>query len=237
MIAAPMGLPGRIVVDGFLRMSQGQNALNDLNTKSGKITHADGWGGVYSGVSGHQVHRSTAACWADPRFDSLRDGTIYLLHARRASTGGKRLENVHPFESIVDGSRWFFCHNGTVREHLPVPTTLANTDPTDSEKLFLQLLPFIREGRVLSGLREILGGIRDFTSLNSLLLGPDELWSVCLHSKHPDYYTLTLTSTPDGPVVSSEPLPELGGEQKSVSNGTILRVGLGTGQIENHTFD
>jgi len=232
-----MGLPGHVVIDGFLRMSQGQNALNTLNTESGKITHADGWGGVYAGIGGDQVHRSTAACWADPTIDTLRDDVIYLLHARRASAGDKTLANVHPFESVGDGSRWFFCHNGTVREHLPVPTTFANTDPTDSEKLFLQLLPFIRRGRVLSGLREVLGGIRDFTSLNSFVLGPDELWAVCLHTEHPVYYTLTLTMTSDGPVISSEPLSELGGEQKSVASGTILRVDRRTGRVEDYTFD
>ena len=104
--------------------------------------------------------------------------------------GGVTLEDTHPFEREIDGARWFFCHNGTVRDPLPAP--LAPTQGnTDSEGLFHLLLPHLHQGSVLTGLREVCSGILNFTSLNCFLLGPSDLWAACLpHGEsgllHPD---------------------------------------------------
>ena len=146
------------------------------------------------------------------------------------------MENTHPFEQEIDGARWFFCHNGTVVEDLPTADTLAKADPTDSEKLFHLLLPFITRGDVFAGIREVYGGIRDFTSLNTFLLGPDDLWAMCRYSEKPAYYSLTLTQTEHGPIVSSEPIAELEGNQVLVPNGSIVRVDRRTGGVDTFAF-
>jgi len=90
------------------------------------------------------------------------------------------------------------------------------------------------QGDVLAGIRGVYGGIRGFTSLNTSLLGPDHLWTVCRRAENPDYYTLTLTETEAGPVVSSESLAKLGGSRTSVSNDTVLRIDHQNGPIETH---
>jgi len=235
MIAAPMGLPGRLVIDALVRMAKGQNALNEVNTVFGEWTHADGWGAVYEDQGRLQIQRSLAACWDDPSIEKLRDRRVFLLHARKASVGGVTLEDTHPFEREIDGARWFFCHNGTVRDPLPAP--LAPTQGnTDSEGLFHLLLPHLHQGSVLTGLREVCSGILNFTSLNCFLLGPSDLWAACLHTANPVYYTLTLTETDAGPVVSSEPLDELAGSKTALSRGTVVQIDRATGTIELESF-
>ena len=77
---------------------------------------------------------------------------------------------------------------------------------------------------------------RDFTSLNSFLFGPSDLWAVCLHTENPAYYTLTLAETEHGPIISSEPLPELGGNQTQIPNRTIFHINRRSGAIENHAL-
>jgi len=63
MIAAPLGLPGDCLVDPFLRMAQGRNTLNEVNTMFGKITHGDGWGAVCGQEGELTVRRSTCGQW------------------------------------------------------------------------------------------------------------------------------------------------------------------------------
>ena len=235
MIAAPLGLPGHRLIDPFLRVAQGRNTLNEVNTKFGEITHGDGWGAVCGQEGELTVRRSTCACWEDESIKELRDRRIFLLHARRQSSGHVVLEDTHPFEAGVDGTRWLFCHNGTVNEDLPAPAT-PTEGTTDSERLFHLLLPYLRDDRALEGFRAVYGGIRRFTSLNTFLLGPDALWAVGLCTQNPTYYTLALTETEDGPIVSSEPLPKLAGKQTPLPSGTILRIDRRTGAIKRNVL-
>jgi len=230
MIAAPLGVPGSLVVDPLLRMARGENALNEHNTSVGHWVHRDGWGAVYEERGRVRIIRGTDPCWEDPAIESMRDREVFLLHARRASRGLVSLENTHPFEQDVDGARWGFCHNGTAKG-------LGSADRSDSAEIFRRLRPHLSDDRVLEGIRAVYGAILDYTSLNSFLLGPEALWAVCLHTENPDYYTLTLAETDDGPIVSSEPLDELAGEQTTILNGTVLWINRWSGAIETHTLD
>lgn len=229
MIAAPMGLPGHALIDPFARMARGENALNEHNTKLGEWTHPHGWGAVYEDHGGIQAIRGTTACWDDRDLRTLLDRRVFLLHARRASLGSVTAENTHPFEEKVDGSSWFFCHNGTVRG-------IASPGESDSREIFRRLLPYVREGRTLEGIREVYGGFEDFSSLNSFLLGPEEFWAVCSYSRNPAYYTLALAQTEDGPIVASEPLAEFPDGRVELSNRTILRIDRRSGENEQHAL-
>ncbi len=231
MITAPLGVPGRLVIDPFVQMAQGLNAVNEINTSYGKWVHGHGWGAVYE-KNGHlKILRSVEACWDDPVLETLRDERIFLLHARKASQGAVVLDNTHPFDYEVDGAHWIYCHNGTVRDSLETPSTLQKTESTDSEKIFHLLLPYMRNNRVLSGLRSVYGEIRDFTCLNSFLLGPEAFWAVSLYAENPNYYALSLTKGPDGPIFSSEPLAEISGTRTIIPNGHAVYVDRSTGKI------
>lgn len=237
MIASPMGVPGHLLIDPFVRMAQGLNAVNEINTSYGKWVHGHGWGAVYEKDKRLEILRSAKACWDDPALETLRDERIFLLHARKASQGAVILDNTHPFDAEVDGARWIYCHNGTVRDSLGTPSTLRKTESTDSEKVFHLLLPYVRDDSVLAGLRAVYGEIRDFTCLNSFLLGPKVFWAVSLFVEDPNYYALSLTKGPIGPIFSSEPLAEITGEQEIIPNGHAVRVDRSTGEIEVSPLD
>jgi len=232
MIAAPLGASGSLLIEPFLRMAQGRNAVNEHNRKLGEWTHPNGWGAVYEEAGELKAMRSIAACWEDPAIESLSSKRVFLFHARKASLGAVSLANTHPFEADVDGKRFFFCHNGTVRDPLPSPPTLTKDEPTDSERVFHRLIPFLREGRALDGLREVYGAFRDYTCLNTFLVGADDVWAVCLFTRDPVYYTLSLASSAHGPIVSSEPLAELSGERRPIGNGEALRIDRRSGAVE-----
>jgi len=212
-------------------MAQGLNGLNEMNRAWGTLTHGHGWGWVESESQGEdRLHRSIGACWEDGSIESLHDRNVLLLHARLASQGAVNEGNVHPFQAMVNGRRWSYCHNGTVKQALHVPTTLKKPDCTDSEIVFHHLLPYL-ETDPLRGLRTIYGGIHDYSCLNSFLLGPDALWAVCMYATTPDYYTLHLSVSDHGPILSSEPLAEFG-SHAPLANGQILRIDRMQGTID-----
>jgi len=230
MIAAPMGALGSLLIDPFLRMARGENALNEHNTELGKWDHPDGWGAVTEDAGRLRVVRSTEACWDDLELERLRSQRIFLLHARKKSPGKKvELGQTHPFEHETAGASWAFCHNGTVRG-------IAPSGESDSREVFRRLLPHIADGRILEGILAVYGGFDDFTGVNTFLLGPEALWVVCLSSENPTYYALSLTQTEHGPIVSSEPLAELGTETTPLPNGTILRIDRRTGATQTLPF-
>ena len=89
---------------------------------------------------------------------------------------------------------------------------------------------------MLEGIRAVHGSISNFTSLNTFLLGSAELWVVCLYTEMPDYYTLYLSATEHGPVISSEPLAELDTQPTALSNRQIMSIDRGSGDIETYTL-
>jgi len=234
MIAVPRGTPGSHVLEPFARMAQGMNAVNEWNETLGTWPHPDGWGGVHAFGTRDRALHSLEACWVDPQLETLADQMVVLLHARKASVGAVNLENVHPFQAEIEGANWTFCHNGTVHQQLETPCTLSKPEPTDSEIVFHRLWPYIRKGQVLVGFREVYASIRDYSGLNTFLLGPEVLWVVCLHRDTPDYFTLHLGLGPTGPIVSSEPLPELASAFEPIPNREILRIDRLNGSIDRY---
>ena len=217
----------------FERMATGMNKLSEYNRQLGMYTHGHGWGAVLQGQSEDHTARSAHACWAKDELLVLQDQHVLILHARMASQGAIHLDNVHPFRAQCNEKVWNFCHNGTVNQQLTVPQTLSKSDCTDSEAVFHQLLPYLKTSRIIEGFRSIYGAIHDFTSLNTLLLGPDALWVVCLYTEMPEYYTLHLTQTERGPIVSSEPVSEFDSQWDALSSGQILSIDRASGAIQS----
>jgi predicted glutamine amidotransferase len=232
MIAVPMGAPGSLLIGPFLRMAQGLNAVNEVNTEPGTRVHRDGWGAVVERDGQLHVLRSTSPCWEDPGIETLRDVRIFLMHARNASRGSVTIGNTHPFEYAVDGTRWFYCHNGTIRDPLPASPTLGVDAGTDSERIFHLLLPYVASQRVRNGINAVYGQVGDFTSLNSFLFGPDAMWAVAVHATDPGYFTLSLAETANGPIVASEPLHELSADWRGIPNQHMIHIDRTTGDLQ-----
>jgi predicted glutamine amidotransferase len=235
MMAAPSGIPGRLAADAFLRMARGQNAVNEQNTSLGHWRHGDGWGAVLE-LDGHIARvRSPRPCWDDGAFSKVRATSVLLLHARRASVSGVSEVNSHPFQLDIDGEPWYFCHNGTITD-LPDD----GSGGTDSERFFRRLAPLLSRVDPVTAFQSVAEPLRNYTSLNSLLLGPTGLWAFCAWAdpRYSTYYTLVLAETPYGTVVASEPLAEVGTTHWTpMENRSALWVDARTGRAVVASLD
>jgi predicted glutamine amidotransferase len=211
--------------------------------------HADGWGIAWWEGQRLRTQTSHLPAYDSAEFAAATRGVrsdAVLVHLRWATAGiPVAPENTHPF--VVDGA-WAFGHNGAVRpvegilELLTDPQITALQGGTDSERLLHVLLARIRAYDLEEGLRRTVADVcRELTpsSLNSLLLGRDELTAVCCHGTpeppvlggppedQPGYFDLRWRQRDDGTVVvASEPLGTQ--EWQRVANGTALVVGRGT---------
>jgi predicted glutamine amidotransferase len=229
MLVAPLGLPGRVVLPPFRAMARGENPGREHKNS---WDHPHGWGVVYEERGLLRAYRSARPCWQDPAFDAFGETRIFLLHARRATNGTVSVENAHPFSLDVAGRTWFFCHNGTVHDPLPAPAGSGVAATTDSSRLFFRLAGEGLGTDTSAALRSVYGSLAHYTSLNTFLLEEQELWTICRWAKDAAYYTLYQSEAGGGPVVSSEPLPELAGAWTAMANGSVLHVDRQTGAAE-----
>ena len=127
-----------------------QNALlHQSRSDLTGLSHTDGWGiSCYPNGIPLRERRAMAA-HEDLWFSTTAERTYshaVVAHIRRATVGGPRLENTHPFLS----HRWTFAHNGTLSNFEALESHLAEEThsgllstrggSTDSELIFLWLL-------------------------------------------------------------------------------------------------
>ena len=229
MILAPNGILGSRVLEGFLRMAQGRNARHELYEGPGRFRHADGWGAVVEEAGRLVRVRGVGACWDDPALETLADRRVFLLHARRATSGAVKPENVHPFERTIDGDRWFFSHNGTIRDALP--RSPAAEGETDSERYFDLLLGAVAAPNSLAAIGECLGALGDYTALDAFLLSRERAFVVCAWRGFERYYTLRVLESSEGPIFSSEPVREVGRAWRALGHGEVVEFSRSTKKL------
>jgi predicted glutamine amidotransferase len=215
------------------------DAFTELSCK-----HADGWGMARSTAAGVAVRKRPDAARTSDDFTALareERSDLGLAHLRWATLGlGVREENTHPF---TDG-RLAFAHNGSVAPPasldrlLPRRVRRQRRGDTDSERYFLAVLARIRAGATpAQALTTVVGEIAAstrFTSLNCLLLTPEELYVVSRYDaaapvradEGPDYFSLRYRIGENSVVVASsgwgEGWQELGnGELMVVRRGSL----------------
>jgi predicted glutamine amidotransferase len=218
----------------------GADDLNTFTELSAK--HSDGWGVARATETGVKVHKRADSARSSRAFARWARGyasDLGMAHLRRATMGlSVGIENTHPF---TDG-HVAFAHNGSVL----TPAALDGlVDPdvarqrrgtTDSERYFLALLTRLRTGaaprEALRDTADEIAGTLPFTSLNCLLLTPEELIAVSrydpagnLEDEGPDYYRLRYRVTSDAVVVSSS---GWGRDWQELANGDLLTVRRGT---------
>jgi glutamine amidotransferase len=134
--------------------------------------HDSGWGSAYYSHDGvPDVKRFADAAHADEGFDEVTSGRarLIMVHVRRATIGGLKLENTHPFSR----GPYTYCHNGTIIKAAKLEP-LADTAPrgdTDSERFFNMLMTAFDHGDVLGSLRRAVETVCDtcrFSALNFL---------------------------------------------------------------------
>jgi len=134
--------------------------------------HDSGWGSAYYSEDGvPDIRRFADAAHADESFDEVTSGRarLIMVHVRRATIGGLKLENTHPFSR----GPYTYCHNGTIiKAALLEP--LADTPPrgdTDSERFFNMLMTGFDHDDVIGSLRRAVETVCDtcrFSALNFL---------------------------------------------------------------------
>ena len=221
----------------------GHEDLVDFTELSG--LHGDGWGLARGVAGGMEVRKRPNTARMSDDFALWSRATrsdLGLVHLRRATLGlPVRAENTHPF---TDG-RLAFAHNGSISPPpaldvllTPAASALRRGD-TDSERYFLAVLSQLERGAgPADALREAVAQIAataSFTSLNCLLLTPDELYAVCFFDpdghgggEAPDYYHLGFRATDDAVVVASS---GWGRGWQELANGELMVVRRGTLEV------
>ena len=221
----------------------GHDDLVDFTELSG--LHGDGWGLARGVVGGVEVRKRPDTARTSDDFALWSRATrsdLGMVHLRRATLGlPVRAENTHPF---TDG-RLAFAHNGSISPPPALDTLLSpaaqalRTGDTDSELYFLAVLTHLDAGAApAEALRRAVAGIAataSFTSLNCLLLTPDELYAVCFFDpggvqadEAPDYYDLGFRTAEDAVVVSSS---GWGSGWQELANGELLVVRRGSLEV------
>ena len=145
--------------------------------------HDSGWGmAVYERAEGGEprVVRFPHAAHADGSFvdaTGLR-GRIHNMHVRRATMGGLKLENTHPFCL----GNYSFGHNGTILDYrrLLEPGVQEPHGETDSEAFFNFLIRDFDAGAPIRSLRKALAHVvlsSPFSGVNFLLCDGERLYA------------------------------------------------------------
>lgn len=218
MIAAPFGIQGRRIIEPFVRMARGENAVHEHNTTHGEFQHPHGWGTVYIERGKIETYRSARPCWEDEELKQFYDRTIIILHARRASRGGVSMDNVHPFHLTHNGRSWYFCHNGTIDDK----TIAQYGGETDSERYLGHLLSQLDNERPIESIETAVNTLHNYTSLNAFLTDGNHFYTINRYTTSPRYYTLYFHQDADGPIISSEPLLDIAPTWEPLKNGRII---------------
>ena len=133
--------------------------------------HDSGWGSAYYAGRAPDVRRFADAAHANDTFDEVTTGhaRLIMVHVRRATIGGLKLENTHPFSR----GPYTYCHNGTILKAAKLEP-LADTPPagdTDSERFFNMLMTGFDDDDVIGSLRRAVETVCDtcrFSALNFL---------------------------------------------------------------------
>lgn len=108
-------------------------------------THVDGWGIAFYEGPGVRLFIDTQPAAESPVAGLVKSYPIHSLnviaHIRRATVGGRALENTHPFQREMWGRYWTFAHNGTLKDFSPALNgRFRPVGATDSERAFCLLL-------------------------------------------------------------------------------------------------
>ena len=142
--------------------------------------HDSGWGSAYYPNGEPQLRRFAHAAHAGESFQEATAGfaRLIMVHVRRATVGGLKPENTHPFSR----GPFTYCHNGTILKAERL-VQLADRDPageTDSERFFNLLMTGFDADDVVGSLRRAVETTCDhcrFSALNMLFCDGQRLYA------------------------------------------------------------
>jgi predicted glutamine amidotransferase len=133
--------------------------------------HDSGWGIAHYVDGRPQLERFPHAAHADANFPEAAHAVsrIFMVHVRRATFGGLKPENTHPF---CEGP-YTYCHNGTILDPGALRPMLDKppVGDTDSEHFFRLLMTLLDPDDVVGSLRRTVETVIErcsFSALNCL---------------------------------------------------------------------
>ena len=169
------GVAASAPVDVSFELLSADNPLVDQSE-----LHDSGWGMAYYMSGQPEVKRFPRAAHEDPSFSgaSRALSDLLMVHVRRATVGGLKLENTHPFSR----ERYAYCHNGTILQPgrlLELADQLPSGE-TDSEYFFCALMGRLDPDDVIGSLRSAVEAVCDrcqFLALNFLFCDGQRLYA------------------------------------------------------------
>ena len=142
--------------------------------------HDSGWGIAYYPNGDPVIDRFPHAAYTDASFPEAARAVarLFMVHVRRATVGGLKPENTHPFSE----GRFTYCHNGTIL-HPAALCPLLDKPPvgdTDSEHFFRLLMTVLDPDDVVGSLRHTVETVCDrcqFSALNFLFCDGRRLYA------------------------------------------------------------
>jgi len=142
--------------------------------------HDSGWGIAHYSNGLPVLERFAGAAYGDPGFKEAAHATarLSMVHVRRATIGGLKPENTHPFAR----GPFTYCHNGTIL-HARELEGMAAQPPrgeTDSERFFELLMAIHEPEDVVGSLRRAVELVCDrcrFSALNFLFCDGRRLYA------------------------------------------------------------
>jgi predicted glutamine amidotransferase len=155
--------------------------------------HRDGWGIAFFEGRGVRVFLDPRPSADSPVAELVHQYPIRSLnvisHIRKATQGGIRLDNTHPFQRELWGQYWIFAHNGHLKDYAPtLGGRFRPVGTTDSELAFCHILQTLAErfpdgppdARTLfATLRELAVHIGGHGEFNFLLSNGERLFAHC----------------------------------------------------------
>jgi predicted glutamine amidotransferase len=217
--------------------------------------HRDGWGMAIKNLDDIKVERDVKAAIDSSLYANVSANLVSsdaITHLRWATEDiSVCIPNTHPFIKQGPNGPIAFCHNGGVARGAQLTSLIADDllgeleGDTDSEQYFAALITKLREsnGDFVMAYKELVKDLAPihYTSVNALILTPDELVIVCQHKPEnlssdleADYYDLFWQTTNDiTSAWSSGVRPNVNSYNK-LTNGSLLRIDLGTGKVSTH---
>ena len=198
---------------------------------SHSVRHPNGWG-LATFENGEPQVRTEMVSAEKSRIlpeivNALPKSKLLLAHIRRATIGGVRPENCHPFvRTDVSGRTWTLMHNGTIfsGNELNRYKDIQNGD-TDSERILLYLIDMISLKTMEEAIREL-----SYRNKLNLLIFDGSVLYAHVNMRN----TLFARQEDSGIMISTTPLEASGWEPLALNSLLVYEEGKLVYQGENH---
>lgn len=165
----------------------------------------DGWGIAWVDDNQWQAKKSLSPIWKEiDEFDAIPETNTFAVHARSASF--PQHKDYIEFNQPYISENYAFVFNGLLKgvSLQDIPGRIG------AEKIWYLVRQELKKStpkKALEKVKELLiNNSKEIIALNMGLATPEEMYSVCYFTKHPDYYQLQYFTNHNLQIICSEKL-------------------------------